>query len=300
MFSILEKGNRLRVMLHVVVIAFSLIGILKRDKISSETTFFERVMIDSIGPIQSSIFYVRDLTKNFFSNYIFLVNVKKNSAELKKEISELENQIFQLQELKKENQRLKNLLKFGEEIGFERVLARVVGWDSNNAIKVLRINRGKEHGVKEKYPVISAKGLVGYVYRASNEYSDVITILHQDNRVDAIGVRTRSHGIVEGYSGGKCIMKYVTRSEPIALNDQVMTSGLGNIYPKGLKIGTISKIEKESYGITQFVEIKPSVDFRRIEEVIVLLPDKKKASIELSQVTKEPIKDESSEQKEKN
>lgn len=281
MFSFLEKENRLKVALHVVVICISLIGIIQRDEVSSKTTIFERVMIDSLAPIQSSIFYVRDKTKNFFSNYIYLVNVKKNSQELKTKISELEQQIFQLQELKKENQRLKSLLKFGDEIGYKKVLARVIGWDSNNSIKVLRINRGKEHGVQEKSTVISAKGLVGYVYRASNSFSDVITILHQDNRIDAIGVRTRSHGIVEGYSEGKCIMKYVTRSEPIALNDIVMTSGLGNIYPKGLRIGSISKIEKESYGITQFVEIRPSVDFRRIEEVIVLLPDQE--AIELSQ-----------------
>lgn len=283
MFSFLEKENRLKVALHVLVISISLVGIIKRDRVYSETSYFERVIIDSLAPIQSSIFFVKDRTKSFVNNYIYLVNVKKNSQKLQNQISELENQIFQLQELKKENQRLKSLLKFGEELSFERVLARVIGWDSNNSIKVLRINRGKVHGLKEKYTVISAKGLVGYVYRVSDDFADVITILHQDNRVDAIVTRTRSHGIVEGYSNGKGIMKYVTRSEPIAINDQVMTSGLGNIYPKGLKVGTISKIEKESYGITQLVEINPSVDFRRIEEVIVLLPgedqDRKKQAL---------------------
>lgn len=281
MINIVDKQSRLSIALHVIVVAISLFGIAKRDKVSDETSLFEKLMIDSLAPIQSSIFYVRDELHNFVDNYFFLVNVKKNSHKLKEEIRGLENQIFQLEELRKENQRLKELLKFGEEIQQQKVLARVVGWDSNSSIKVLRINKGTDDGITEKSPVISAQGVVGYVYRASDKFSDVITILHQDNRVDGIIVRTRSHGIIEGYSDGKCIMKYVTRSEPIVLKDQVMTSGLGTIYPKGLKIGYISKIEKESYGITQFVELKPSVDFKRLEEVIVLLPKKeaKKVSV---------------------
>jgi len=81
----------------------------------------------------------------------------------------------------------------------------------------------------------------------------------------------RSHGIVEGYNNEKSIMKYISRAEPIILGDKVITSGLGNIYPKGVKVGTVSRIESESYGITQNVEISPAVDFGRLEEVVILL-----------------------------
>ena len=66
-------------------------------------------------------------------------------------------------------------------------------------------------------------------------------------------------------------MKYVTRTEPVILNDLVITSGLGNIYPKGLVVGSVSKIERESYGITQKIEVRPAVDFSRLEEVVVLV-----------------------------
>ena len=118
---------------------------------------------------------------------------------------------------------------------------------------------------------MTSDGVVGYIYQTSKHYSDIITILDQNNRVDAIVSRTRSHGIVEGYNDTNCIMKYVTRTEPVVLNDEVITAGLGDIYPKGLKVGTVSKIERESYGITQFVEITPSVNFGKLEEVIVLI-----------------------------
>lgn len=270
--NFLAKENRLKAALHIVVMTISIIGMMQRDKVSEEASLFERIMIDTVSPIQSSIFTLKDETTSFFDNYIFLVDVKKNSEKLKRQIDDLEKKIFELEELQRENKRLKDLLKFGEDLAFNKVLARVIGWDANGNIKVIRINKGSDDGIKVESPVIASDGLVGYVYRVSESYADVITILDQNNRIDGIIVRTRSHGIVEGYSNGQCIMKYVTRSEPIVEGDLVMTSGLGKIYPKALRVGKVSKIERESYGITQFVEIEPAVDFGKLEEVIVLLP----------------------------
>ncbi len=274
MVGILDKENRLKLLLHVAVLLFSLIGIVRRDKISDETSLFERLMIDTVAPIQESIITIRDKTNYFFDNYIYLVNVKKNSSVLETEVSELQAKIFNLKELEKENLRLKSLLKFSEEFSYDRVLARVIGWDSNSDIRVIRINKGSNDGIYPEAPVVAADGVVGYVFRVTENYSDIMTILNQENRVDAIVSRTRSHGIVEGYSNGKCIMKYVTRSEPIENGDYVMTSGLGKVYPKGLRIGQVTRIERESYGIVQFVEIAPGVDFGKLEEVIILLVSK--------------------------
>jgi rod shape-determining protein MreC len=171
----------------------------------------------------------------------------------------------------KENKRLKGLLRFGEEIPRKKILAQIVGWDAASDFKVLRINKGLKDGIQLQSTVITSQGLVGYIYRLTNSFSDIITILDSNNRVDGIVQRTRSHGIVEGFSGRTCQMKYVKRAEPIILNDLVLTSGLGNIYPKGLKVGSISHIERESFGITQQVEITPAVDFGRLEEVVVLV-----------------------------
>jgi len=169
--------------------------------------------------------------------------------------------------------KLRELVKYGEELNRKKIIARVVSWDSADDYKVVRINRGLKDGVKLQSVVMSAEGLVGYVYRLTDHYADVITILDANNRVDGVVERLRSHGIVEGYSRGRCIMKYVNRTEPIILNDIVLTAGLGNVYPKGLKIGYISRIERESYGITQHVEVTPIVNFSKLEEVIVLVQE---------------------------
>lgn len=272
MDSISLSKPRLRLILNLIVLAISLYGISQKDPTVAGPTMFESLMIESFAPLQRGIYYVRDQISSFFDHYLFMVAADKENNILRKRVVELENTIYQLEELKRENDRLKELLRFGQEIPREKVLAQIVGWDSSSQFRVLRLNKGKDDGIVLKSSVVTHQGLIGHVYRLTAHHADVITILDQNMRVDAIVDRTRSHGIIEGFSPTLCVMKYVTRTEPVSVGDQVITSGLGNIYPKGLKVGTISRIERESYGITQLIEVTPSVDFRKLEEVIVLIP----------------------------
>lgn len=266
-----NEGQRAKIVLNLIVLAIALFGLSRRKFDFSATTGFERLMIETFAPVQRSITYLNESVSDFFTNYISNVNSSKQNAMLRKKIAELEGQIDGLQELSRENNRLKDLLQFGEELHHEKVLAQIVAWDASSDFKVLRINKGINHGIKLQSPVVTASGLVGYVYRLTSNYADVMTILDTNNRIDAVIKRTRTHSILEGYSKGKCLAKYVTRTEPIVLNDEFVTSGLGKIYPKGIKVGKVTRIERESYGVTQYVEVSPSVDFSRLEEVVVLV-----------------------------
>ncbi|MBF0362625.1 MAG: rod shape-determining protein MreC [Oligoflexia bacterium] len=263
--------NKLKLALNIIILFVSLYGASKKDLTEEKITFFQRIVIEATAPIQSFVINLRKSVNFFFDHYVFLVSTSFDNDQLKKKVHELENAIFVLRELELENRRLKDLLKFGEEIPREKILAQVVGLDSTSEFKVLRINKGSRDGIKLKSTVVTTNGLVGHIYRLSDHYSDVLSILDQNSRIDAIVTRTRSHGVVQGFSDYKCIMKYVTRTEPIQVGDELVTAGLGNIYPKGLKVGTIVNIERESYGITQFVELVPSIDFRKLEEVVVLV-----------------------------
>jgi rod shape-determining protein MreC len=272
--SIGLEQPKLKLFINIVILGVSLWGVAQKDFTKEESSLFQTILIEIVSPIQGSIVSLRDRGGSFFRNYVLLVGVSRENADLKDKVEELESEIFNLQEIARENKRLKDLLRFGEEVNYKKVLAQVVGWDSSSQFRVLRINKGKNDGITLRSPVVTAKGLVGQIYRVTPNYADVLTILDPNNRVDAIVDRTRSHGILEGFSDFKCLMKYVTRTEQVRLSDVVITAGLGNIYPKGIKVGTISKIERESYGITQIIEVSPSVDFQRIEELIVLVGNK--------------------------
>lgn len=264
-------SSRWKLLCNFIVIVISLYGIATQKFTMKKTTIFEQALIELLAPIQKGTMSVKDSIAQTFSRYIFIVNTREENEKLKSELEEMQNKIFTLNEVQKENERLKQLLEFGKDIERKKVLAQVVSWDSSNEFKVLRINKGENHGLKLLSPVITQTGLVGYVYRVSPNYADILTILDQNNRVDAIVTRTRTHGILEGHSDFICQFKYVSRTEKLEIGDTIITAGLGEIYPKGIKVGAISQIDKENFGITQKIEVTPSVDFDKLEEVVVLL-----------------------------
>lgn len=269
----LNEGSRLKIIVNIIVISMALYGVSKRDVNVKETTIFENFMMDTLAPLQRGVTFVHHQVVSFFDHYVFNVNASKQNIVLKSQVGDLKQQIFSLEQVQEENKRLKKLLRFGEDIQRKKILAQVVAWDSSSDFRVLRINKGAADGIKLQSTVVTANGVVGYIYRLTDHFADILTILDPNNRVDVLINRTRSNGILEGHSGWKCTMKYVTRTDPVRLNDLVITSGLGNIYPKGLKVGHVSKVERESYGITQTIEVSPTVDFSKLEEVVVLVAE---------------------------
>jgi rod shape-determining protein MreC len=266
-----DSQKKLKLILNFSVLIIALIVTVRQRVDFRETSTFENMMIDTFTPVQSGVNYLHGQVSNFFNHYLANISASRDNERLKKQISEMNGQLFSAQELSKENFRLKELLEFGQAITFRKVLAQVVAWDSNSDYQVIRINKGHKNGIRLQSPVVTVEGLVGYIFRMTDNFADVLTIMDNNNRVDGLIHRVRAHGIIEGFSTERAMMKYVSRTEPIILGDIVITSGLGNIYPKGIEIGEVSRIERESYGITQYVEISPVVDFGRLEEVIVLV-----------------------------
>ena len=266
-----SEERRTKIVINSIILVISLYGMSQRDYVFKKTSIAEKVIIDLMAPVQTFVTGVQEGMSSYVEHYVANLNASKENKTLKSKISDLQNEVFSYQEAIKESDRLRELLNYGENLVRKKIVALVVSWDSADDYKVVRINKGLKHGIKLQSVVTSAEGLVGYVYRLTDHFADVITILDANNRVDGVVERLRSHGVVEGYSRGRCIMKYVNRTEPIILNDIVLTAGLGNVYPRGLKIGYISRIERESYGITQHVEITPLVNFSKLEEVLVLV-----------------------------
>ncbi|MBI2711381.1 MAG: rod shape-determining protein MreC, partial [Bdellovibrio sp.] len=106
--------------------------------------------------------------------------------------------------------------------------------------------------------------------RTTQNTSDVVTILDLLSAVDAIVERSRARGIVEGLTDDVCQLRYALRTDDIQPGDVLISSGLGGIFPKGVTVGTVSKVNRKPYGITQEVEVRPSVDFSKLEEVLVV------------------------------
>jgi rod shape-determining protein MreC len=270
--KIVNESSKTKIVNNLVVGIFAIYGISQKKFNLDEPSLFNQIVTEVVSPLQASLANSKKSLASLWENYLLIVNTSKENTVLKKQISRLESDIFTMEEVRKENLRLKRLLNYSEQVGSQKVLAQVIGWDSANEFKVIRINKGTRDGIQIMSPVITDNGLVGYVYRATSNYSDVLTILDQNNRVDVVVERTRTHGIVEGVYDFKCALKYVIRNEPVEVGDKLITAGVGGIYPKGVKVGMITDISKENFGMTLSIEVVPSVDFDKLEEVLVLMP----------------------------
>ena len=271
MYRYQGQVSRSKIAINIIVLFFALYNVAKRDYKSEDISLFESWVIETLAPLQEGTISLKQRVVGLFDHYVWLINASKENTNLKKEIKALNGRLFDLAEVQRENDRLKKLLKVGESSVYQKVLAQIIAKDVDSGFRVLRVNKGSKHGISLRSPVVTSDGLVGYIYRVSSGYSDILTILDANNRVDGIITRTRTHGIIEGDSKNLCRMKYVVRTAQIEVGDEVITAGLGEIYPKGLKVGAVKKIEKESYGITQMVALEPSVDFDTLEEVMILL-----------------------------
>jgi rod shape-determining protein MreC len=266
-----NEEQKYKLIVNIAVLALSLYSLSQREQGLQRTSAYEDFLIDAIAPLQETVTSTQRGVQNLVNDYLLNINASKENIGLKRDISDLNDQIFRLQQLDKENQRLKQLLQFGTEVPMKRILAQIVAWDATSDFKMIRVNKGHRDGVRLQSVVVTSDGVVGYVYRVSDHYADILTILDTTMRVDAMIERLRVHGILEGLGSNRGMIKYVTRTDPVVLSDLVITSGFGNIFPKGLKLGHVTRIERESYGITQYIEVEPSVNFTNLEEVVILV-----------------------------
>lgn len=270
--KLINESSKTKIVNNLIVAIIAIYGISQKRFDLNETSIFNQVVTEILSPVQEGIASSKKSLSFLWENYLLIVNTSMQNTVLKKQISRLESDLTTMEEVRKENLRLKRLLNYSDEMSHQRVMAQVVGWDSANEFKVIRLNKGSRQGVKVMAPVITDHGLVGYVYRVTENYADVLTILDQNNRVDVMVERTRTHGIVEGVFNFKCALKYIMKNEPVEVGDKLITAGVGGIYPKGVKVGMITDITKENFGMTLAIEVIPSVDFDKLEEVLVLIP----------------------------
>ena len=250
-----------------LVIQTGLISIQGRRRIN---TGFVRVWIlDSLAPMEKlvdrstyGILYVWD-------GYIALIGVHSENQRLKHQIDDLQMQLQQNREDILELQRLRGLLAFPVSNVGKTVVARVVGRDPARN-QTVTIDKGAAHGVKTDSAVITPAGVVGRVIQTSNFFSIVQLITDSQSAVGVLLESTRRQGIVRGTGGRDLDLDYIDDDNDLKPGDVFLTSGLDRIYPKGLPLGVIASIGPRR-GLLKTVQIHPSADMGRLEEVICVI-----------------------------
>ena len=213
--------------------------------------------------LRDGLYAVRYHSGNFFD----AISKQRHYQE---RIQELEGQQIRFREMERENHRLKKLLNFSQSLATRTIGARVIAEDVTLWKRVVLLDKGSRHDLKKDMPVVVPEGLIGRILEVKPYTSHAILLPDPDSRVSALTATSRAQGIVAGVGTGKLQMKYLSTDAEVAIGEDVTTSGVGSVFPKGLQIGKIESIERDPDGLHLLANVKPSVPFSKIEEVLCL------------------------------
>lgn len=235
-----------------------------------------KLVMEISASLEFSISSSLGAINNLWNKYLFLVGLEDENKRLKEQNAQLLGQLIKYQEGYLEAKRLQNVLNLKKDINYPAVGAQVINKSETTLFKTIMINRGTSHGLNVGLPVVASKGIVGRITETSWRASRVLLIIDENSNIDALIQRTRTQGILQGAGYAGCLLKYVLKSEDIRIGDVVISSGLGGIFPKEILLGVVTKVEKRRSGLFQQIEVSPSVDFSKLEEVLVLMGGDKK------------------------
>jgi len=270
----LQGGKRFN---KILVLIFFIGGVLfllsSNSGLRQEWNPAKHLVLEGIAPFQKLIKNTIKSIEGFWINYFHLVDVRFENRRLKREVDTYRRENYHYKELLATHERLRRLLQFKEVIQRPVVTAQVVGVDPTGWFKSIIIDKGKRSGLKFDMPVVNASGVVGRIVSVSGDYAKVLLIIDQNSAVDCLLQRSRDRGIVKGVSSETCNLDYMAKSSDVAVGDMVVTSGLGGVFPKGLPVGQISKVSEGRGGLFRRIEIRPSVVFSKLEEVLVIIKE---------------------------
>ncbi len=216
-------------------------------------------------------------TSNFFKNGFNKLATMSENADKK---DELEEEVFLLKNKIIKQQNVINVFqqKLGVVSEFKKsnisdekpIIADIIGYDASNFRKSIIIDAGKKQGVSVDDVVVFGNALVGRISTIGRSSCRVILITDPASNVPSRFIESRTQGIVQGVADGTCIMKYVPRQTEIYKTDEVISSGIGGIFPKNLYIGSVIEVKQKNANLFKSIKVQPRIDVSRLEHVLVI------------------------------
>lgn len=190
---------------------------------------------------------------------------------LRDQNQQLRERVAELEEYMQEAQRLQALIGIQDAYGFESTGARVIGRNTDAWNQFVTIDKGTNDGLRSGLPVMSQAGLVGMIVSTTASTADVRLIVDPESGVSAMVQSNRTEGIVHGSLEGVLYLEDMAADANVTEGDVVITSGLGGSYFRGLIIGTVTKVERNSSGATVRAVVAPNGTISALQEVLVVL-----------------------------
>jgi rod shape-determining protein MreC len=257
-------------LLLLVLLTCNLVLMSSRVRAGGSASLLEEAVLTLCSPFLRVASWVAEGVQGTWNAYVDLRRVERENRRLRTETERLAAAAHEAEEFRQEARRLREILGLRDQAAHPTIAARVVGRVASEGSRLLLLDRGRRDGVRPNMPVTTPRGVVGRVIDVAPGISKVQTIRDPNSGVAALLQRTRVQGMIVGAGEAGCRMDYVSELSQVEVGDVVVTSGLDQIHPKGALIGVVSAIG-EGEGLTKLIEVRPEVDFTRLEEVLVLL-----------------------------
>ena len=258
------------ILLLLALLVFASIIMSSNIKERGPSNFLERTALTIASPLQKMVTSAIRGSAQSWKRYIDLTHTAVENKNLKKMVEEERFKNNLLYEELKKFRRVKKLQSNHPVSNAKVVVADVIGWDSTNVSQTLIINKGAESGVQENMVVMNNQGLIGRVVEASGTSSRVLMITDSRSAVDAYLQESRDRCIIVGQNKRWCMVRFLPLDAKVKEGDMVISSGLGGVYPKGLPLGTIAKLESGSGRLFYKARVATAAELKQLEEVLVI------------------------------
>lgn len=255
--------------LFIAVVLGHILLISAQVSSQSGVPLLEMVTFGAFSEVQRGAAGLTGGLRDGWSGYIDLRGVRAENERLKRELGELQGAFQQERARAERTRQLEGLLGFQDEIRIETIAAGVIGAGASPDFRTLTIDRGSNAGVTRNMAVIAPTGVVGRVVTPTAHAAKVQMLIDRNAAAGALVERSRAQGVVVGAGLELLRMDYVAVTADVKTGDTIVTSGIDGIYPKGFVIGKVETVEAGN-GIYKVIRVRPSVDFNRLEEVLVV------------------------------
>ena len=222
-----------------------------------------------VDPFQRSMRGITDISVRAWRTYHNLLRAQQENQELRTQLASAESQLRQLSEQAAESGRLRAILEFKNQLPLQTVAAEVIASSPGENSNAIFIGKGVDAGLTSDLAVITPEGIIGKTIAVFSRSSQVLLLTDTSSGVGVLLEKTRVQGVLKGDGQNLCLIRYIMNEEPVSSGEAVLTSGLDQIYPKGLRVGTV--VGTSAGDIYKNVQVKPAADLSRLEIVLVVL-----------------------------
>ena len=224
---------------------------------------------ESLAPLQELVTGITQSSRQWIGAVRRLGEMALANQQMAAELTELRSELRYLAGLEEENAALRDQLGFLQRPERQLVPAEIIGRDISGWWQTIRIGQGLVHGIDNDMAMVTPDGLVGHTMNVSAGTADVLLITDPTCRVSAIIPRVNVHGIVSGrgvpWRGQPLLqMDFINKDVTLEPGDEVVTSGLGGRYPRGIVIGRVERVERDESGLYQRADIVPAAEIGRL------------------------------------